>query len=205
MKKNFLVLVVFIIILLLAIIVYFYNTNNISSVRKIETEYKIKPNRNDIIFGNVNAKKSVYLYASYSCRHCINFMKNIMPEIIQMHNDTINFRLRLVGNLNNKNTVNAFKAATSVYLFGNYEKFHNLFLYDFSYVYTFQFQDLMKQIMKKNESIALSYLDGDISFLNQYKTDFDTLKLMGTPTFIYENKILSGYVDVVDFNKFLKN
>jgi protein-disulfide isomerase len=160
----------------------------------------------DIVFGNHDAKLSIYMYSSYSCSYCTLFFTDVFPELEKeyINSGEVKLILRLTVKSNNIDIQNAMKTAVCINKYGNYEYLHELLLNDSKVVVTHEFRDMVNSFIDKDIYVAECILGNEAEeYLNKNVQDYETLKLKGTPTFIIGNKIYTGYQDYEKFEQII--
>ena len=190
-------------ILLILISVKIYNH---FSVKRFVTK-PISKKGSDIIFGNKDAKESIYLFGNYQCSHCKYFFKEDYPKLKKeiLDSGKINLRVRFVPLSDNKSTLNVYSMSISIFKYGEYEKFHNMLLHNFNLAFTPEYEDLINNIMQDNEAIAQDYLsENNIADLENNRKEFKELKFKGTPTIIFRNRIYKGRPSIKELKQQLE-
>jgi protein-disulfide isomerase len=162
----------------------------------------------DIVFGSDSAKLSVYMYSSYSCSYCILFFTDVFPQFSEEYINTGKAKLimRLALKTKDIDLTNSLKTAVCINKYGNFKYLHELLLNDNKIVYTEPFRKMVEEFIEKDNIIAECMLGGEAeSYLNANLEDFEKLDLKGTPTFIIDNVVYSGYRDYSQFKKILDN
>ncbi|MCW3787541.1 thioredoxin domain-containing protein [Plebeiibacterium sediminum] len=176
-----------------------------SGVEVLSTDIELR-NENDIIFGNPKAELSVIVFGNYSCKFCSKFFKEVLPVLLKEYKDGIKFVLKPVPFSDTKEEMDALQMAVSVFKYGNYESFHELLLKDSNVIYDKNYQEYILEIMNLNQAIADNFLDDETRlYIERNRSLFKDLKLKGTPTFIVDHKILSGYLDIKKFEEIINN
>ena len=162
----------------------------------------------DIVFGDHNASLEIYMYSSYSCSYCSLFFTDVFPQIKNKYIDSgkVKLIMRLTVKSSNVDVQDAMKAAVCISKYGNYEYLHELLLTDSKVVATHEFRDMINDFINRDVFVAECILGQEAEeYLNQNLTDFNTLGLKGTPTFIVGNRIYTGFQDFEKFDKIIEN
>jgi len=162
----------------------------------------------DIVFGDHNASLEIYMYSSYSCSYCSLFFTDVFPKIKNKYIDSgkVKLIMRLTVKSSNVDVQDAMKAAVCISKYGNYEYLHELLLTDSKVVATHEFRDMINDFINRDVFVAECILGQEAEeYLNQNLTDFNTLGLKGTPTFIVGNRIYTGFQDFEKFDKIIEN
>jgi len=161
----------------------------------------------DIVFGDHNASLEIYMYSSYSCSYCSLFFTDVFPKIKNKYIDSgkVKLIMRLTVKSSNVDVQDAMKAAVCISKYGNYEYLHELLLTDSKVVATHEFRDMINDFINRDVFVAECILGQEAEeYLNQNLTDFNTLGLKGTPTFIVGNRIYTGFQDFEKFDKIIE-
>jgi protein-disulfide isomerase len=162
----------------------------------------------DIVFGTDTAKLTVYMYSSYSCSYCILFFTDVFPQFSEEYINTGKAKLimRLAVKTKDIDLTNSLKTAVCINKYGNFKYLHELLLNDNKIVYTEPFRKMVEEFIEKDNIIAECMLSGEAEeYLKENLEDFEKLDLRGTPTFVINNVIYSGYRDYNQFRKIIEN
>ncbi len=208
-NKNHIYIYVVSLILLIVIAIKSYELLNKrekkSDVEVLSTDIELR-SKNDIIFGNPKAELSVIVFGNYSCKFCSKFFKEVLPNLLQEYKDEIKIVLKPVPFSNTKEEMDALLMALSVFKYGNYESFHELLLKDSNVIYDKNYQEYIIEIMNLNQAIADNFSDDETRlYIERNRSLFKDLKLKGTPTFIIDHKIISGYLNIDKFKEIINN
>lgn len=168
--------------------------------------YPLTQQTGDVVFGDELAPASVFMYASYHCNYCRYFFSRTFPEFKTNYLDKGKVKLvvKWVDFQDNPQVLRALQAASCISRFGTYEKYHELLLVNPDVVFSEDFAVLVDDIMNDNSEIAECILsDPDFGYLRSNVKEFRENNLSGTPTFILNNKIYSGFLSYDNFVKLL--
>jgi protein-disulfide isomerase len=160
----------------------------------------------DITFGNYESDLSIILYFDYNCHYCKKFFlesyNQLNEEFIQ--SGRVKLILRLMSSTRNLQIENALKSIVCVNKVGNSEYLHELFLHNYSVIFTPDFQQILDEFLEKDIYYAECFLGEEVlGYLQENYKDFKTLKLKGTPTFIIGKEIYRGYRDYETFRQII--
>jgi protein-disulfide isomerase len=162
----------------------------------------------DIVFGADTANLSIFMYSSYSCSYCALFFSDVSPEIKEEYFDTgkVKLIMRLTVKTNDIDLKNSLKTAVCINKYGNFKYLHELLINDSKIVYTDAFRSMIDEFIEKDNLVAECILGGEADdYLLENIKDFESMDLRGTPTFIIDNKIYSGYRNADQFKKIILN
>ncbi|MDA3867978.1 MAG: thioredoxin domain-containing protein [Salinivirgaceae bacterium] len=159
----------------------------------------------DIVFGENDAQLSVYVYASYQCSYCRLFMEEVMPALLKKYKGELKFILRLTRHTNDFRVKRALSALVCVHKYGNYTHLHELLLNNYKVMYTQEFQTMVSEFAERDAFVgecmdagaAATYLADNIS-------EFDGLKLPGTPCFVVNGRVYAGFRSVEQFQQIIE-
>jgi protein-disulfide isomerase len=96
----------------------------------------------------------------------------------------------------------AIQALVCVNQFGDFEKLHKLLMTDYEVVYTQDFKILIDDFIAANPDIAQCLIHhNDYTYVRSSNKEFREYNFPGTPTFIIENDVYSGYRNAEWFDK----
>lgn len=161
----------------------------------------------DIVFGNDNAKLTVYMYSNYACSYCKKFFEEAMPELQEyIGSSQVKLVLKLVGADANTADMMAQKTAVCVNEHGNYEALHKLYTYNYFVIHTPEFTQMVNEFIDKDHMVAQCILGGEAeNYLMANNQEFTHLGFKGTPVFVIRNRVYIGYRGQQNFLKIVKN
>lgn len=175
-----------------------------SSVKTLKNEVVQKTG--DVVLGDYEAPQTIFLYASYHCDYCRYFFSRTYPELKTNYLDKGKLKLviKWVDFSDNPQVLYALQAASCIGRFGVYEKFHQLLLLNPDVVFTEDFAQLVDDIMEDNLEIAECILqNNDYEYLRSNVIEFNKNELTGTPTFVINNHVYSGFTSYENFEKII--
>ena len=180
---------------------YFTSKNKAESTTTILSHRPL-----DIVFGDNNAPLAIFMYSSYSCSYCKLFFTDVFPSIEKeyINSGKVKLVMRLTVKSNNIDTQNAMRTAVCINKYGDYTYLHDLLLNNSKVVVTNDFRDMINEFIEKDLYVAECILGGEAEeYLAQNVADFETLKLKGTPTFIIDNQVYTGFQNAEKFNQII--
>lgn len=161
----------------------------------------------DIVYGSDKAALTVFMFSSYECKFCTNFLTEVLPLLKKEYIETNKVKLviKLVDITNNSYVLNSLKLAVSINDCGNFEPIDKLLQSEPSVAYSDEFMQLTDDFIQQDQHIEEYMLSGiaESYIISNYK-DFKALSLIGTPAFIINNKIYKGYKDYESFKKIIE-
>ena len=197
---------VIVVLIIVKLINYYQPKLFVSSTIHSELTGEVKEHDMDIVFGSEDAPLTVYMYSHYSCKYCVKFLKEDFPELSEEYikSGKIRFVLKLIELSRNPDVLYSLQAAVCVNRFGDFDKFNELLLSDYRVVFTTEFKDLINSFIDDNSNLAECILNNNnYSYIYTNNREFMELGLKGTPTFIINNHVFSGYRNCHDFRKIL--
>lgn len=190
---------------LLLVIVFGCGSGHEQEVRTIDAN--LVQNPQDVVFGNDTASATIFLYASYNCQYCRYLFSRTFPGLKETYLDKglVKIVVKFVDFGEDSQSRYALKAASCIYRYGTYQKFHELLLADPAIVATEKFRVLIDDIMAENPDIAeciLSKVDDD--FLNKNLIEFRMHQFTGTPTMVINQHVYTGFVSFEKIDAILK-
>lgn len=161
----------------------------------------------DVVLGNENAPATVFMYGSYHCNYCRYFFSRTYPELKKnfLDTDQVKMVIKWVDPSDNPQILRALQAASCISQYGTYEKFHELLLVNPDVIFTEDFTGLVDDIMMQNPEIEECIMsDPDFTYLRNNMKEFSNNDLTGTPTFVLNNHVYSGFISYENFVKLLK-
>ncbi len=193
-----------ILLLLIITLVGFLAYHFIKVASKNKASIALQEKDLDIVYGSDKAKLTVFMFSSYECKFCTNFLTESLPLLKKEYIETNKVKLviKLVDVTNNKHIINSLKLTVCINECGNFEPIDKLLQREPSVVYSDEFLQLTDDFIEEDQHIEEYMLSGiaESYIISNYK-DFKALSLTGTPTFIINNKIYKGYEDYESFKK----
>ena len=157
----------------------------------------------DIVFGDSDAELTVFMYADYACRYCKRFFEEVFPELEK--NDRVNIVVKLVGKSTHPAVQRAQRAAVCIYRYGNYLPLHNLFVFNYLSVYSSVFGVMLDEFISADDYVAQCMLEGESEeYLAANGKEFDSMGFTGTPVFVINNHVYTGFRSAKDFGKIVE-
>lgn len=172
-----------------------------------KTDVAITCNADDFVYGSDTAPLTVYMFATYNCRHCRNFLALDLPYIQQHYTDSGRLRLvvKPIEPAENPDMMSALQLAACMNRDGNADDILKLLLSEPSAVYTDEFRQLIDDIINNNEELAECLTADNFSGIKQNNSDFFALKSKVTPIFVIDKHLYKGrrkldqFLEVLDY------
>ena len=208
MKINKIRILVHLIVAVFIAVIIFIVLNNSKNFKKDKkARVEIFENELDIVYGVDSADLTIFLFSNYSCSFCRKFFANVYPKLKKDYIDKEKVKLVIkpVDLTNNEKVLNSLKLAVCINEYGKFEKLNRLLLFEPKVVYTEEFNELIDELIEKDEFVAECMLGGEAEeYVLENLLNFKAFKLTGTPTFILNNKIYKGYSDYENFQKIVE-
>ncbi len=202
-KERFMVRITYCCLVLVFVIGCGTGTNQ--DVKTIDGN--VVQNSEDVVFGNDSAENTIFLYASYNCQYCRYLFSRTFSELKQHYLDKglVKVVVKFVDFGEDPQTRYALKAASCIYRYGTYQKFHELLLADPAIVASEKFRVLVDDIMAENPDIAECLLSKtDTDFLKENLEEFRQKQFTGTPTMVINSHVYTGFVSYEKIDAILK-
>jgi len=201
------ILVHLIVAVFIAVIIFIVLNNSKNFKKDKKARVEIFENELDIVYGVDSADLTIFLFSNYSCSFCRKFFANVYPKLKKDYIDKEKVKLVIkpVDLTNNEKVLNSLKLAVCINEYGKFEKLNRLLLFEPKVVYTEEFNELIDELIEKDEFVAECMLGGEAEeYVLENLLNFKAFKLTGTPTFILNNKIYKGYSDYENFQKIVE-
>jgi protein-disulfide isomerase len=168
---------------------------------------KIQQQEQDVVFGQNDAPNAIFLYASYNCKYCRYLFKHTFPDLKEKYLDKgkVKIVVKWVEFGEDPDVLYSLQAASCIYQYGSYEKYHELLLTNPAVIVSEDFQNLIFEIMERNNEIAKCILlNNNYKYLKSNVEEFRNNNLSGTPCLIINGKAFSGYFSSKNLEVLLK-
>ena len=202
--KRIIVLGVFISLIILVLVLFLIEKKNKTNKR---TTVELTKSDLDIVYGADTANITIYMFSSYECVFCRKFFNEVFPTLKKEFIDTGKIRLvvKLVDLTGNEDITNSLKLAVCINKYGNFDKLNQLLLLDPKVVYTNEFNDVLDDLVQKDEFVAECMYGGESEkYILKNLALFKMLGCTGTPTFVVNKHIYKGYRDYENFKKLIE-
>lgn len=152
----------------------------------------------DIVIGDSNAELNIVLYYSYNCSYCKKFFEEGYAQLYDefIKSKKVKIILRLMTTSRNLQIESALKSIVCINKVGNFEYLHELILYNYSIIFSPEFQVIIDEFIEKDLSFAECFLEEDaLEYLQGNYSDLTKLGSKSMPTFVIGEKIYLGFKD----------
>lgn len=172
-------------------------------LRFTKTSVEVVENDIDIVYGSDSACITIFMFASYTCRHCHDFLLEDLPLLQQRYIDSglVRFVVKPINLAENRNMMLALQLAGCMNRDGSAVDIRELLLTDPSAVYSEEFSQLIDDIIHTNSELAECLLSDDFIGVKQNNQLFIALGSKVTPIFVVGGHVYKGHRK---FDKFCK-
>lgn len=205
MKRLAVIAICVVATMVIAIVVWRVTTQEQRQLRYTSTNLQVKTNVNDIVHGSDTALLSVYLYLSYGCPHCRNFLNYDLPLIQEqfIDNGKVRIVLKPVELRENIDMLNALQLQICMHNNGMHDDITELLQTETTAVYTDEFRTLIDDILVQNPELAECLVSDNFATIKQNNTDFISLDTKLTPIFVIGGHVYKGRRKLEQFVKIL--
>lgn len=201
MKRwHFAVLVA--IIVCAAAVVYWRYCGSVQRQLKFrDTTVSVSDNDSDISYGSDSARLAIYMFVSYTCRHCRAFLNIDLPQIQTRYIDSglVRVVLKPIDLAENPDMMSALQLAACMNKNGNADDLVELLISDPFAVYSDDFRQLIDDIIDANPAMAECLLADDFSYIKENNLLFNATSSKGTPIFVVDGHLYGGRRDFGQF------
>ncbi len=160
----------------------------------------------DIVYGSDSASISIVMFSDYNCNYCTKFLINVFPLIESKYINTgkVKFIIKLISFSSNPYLIKSYKTVVCLNKYGNFDELNKLLLLEGQTIYTEQFNNLVEGYIERNTFFAECMVNGVAEgYLNDNMKQFIKYGFTGTPTFVINNKVYSGFIGYKHFSKII--
>ena len=157
MKKRLWAAAVVLLVLALAVVTYRISTRVQRELRFKTIDIIVTDSDLDISFGSDTAPLTIYMFSSYTCRHCRAFLNLDLPLIQSRYIDSGQVRLVIkpIDLAEDRDMMSAIQLAGCMNRDGNADDVIELLLTEPSAVYSDEFRELIDDIITDRGSRAI--------------------------------------------------
>ncbi len=200
-KRKVRIVAVVALLCLLAGAGYWLGTHKQRELRFRTVNVDIPDDYQDICYGSDTAQLTIYMFSTYGCRHCRNFLMLDLPYIIQRYVDSglVRFVIKPIEIAEDPDMLSALQLAVCMNQNGNFDDINELLLTEPTAVYTDDFRQLIDDIMNGNPELAECLVSSDFAYIKQNNALFDRLGSKGTPIFVIGDHLYRGHRKIEQF------
>lgn len=205
MRKRLLAIATILLVCALAFVAYRWCTRVQRELRFKTTDVKVTDSDLDISFGADTAQLTVYMFATYTCRHCRAFLNQDLPLIKNRYIDSGRVRLVIkpIDLGENRDMMYAIQLAGCMNRDGNADDILELLLTEPDAVYSEEFSQLIDDIIGSNPELAECLVADDFSYIKKNNSIFSATHSKGTPIFVIGGHLYSGRQKIDRFCKII--
>lgn len=194
MRKRLLWLLAALLVVCAVAALWWFGTRTQRHLRFSNTEVEVVENDIDMVYGSDSARITVYMFVSYTCRHCHNFLLTDLPQIQQRYIDSglVRFVVKPIDLAENRDMMSALQLAGCMNRDGNADDIRELLLTEPTAVYTNEFRQLIDDIINTNPELAECLVADDFSCVKQNNRLFNAIGSKGTPIFVVGGHVYKG-------------
>ncbi len=201
MKRRILLVLVALLVCAAAILGWWLANREQRHLRFRETEVEIADSEFDICYGSDTARLTIYMFASYTCRHCRAFLNIDLPKIQSRYidNGLVRLVIKPVDLSENQDMMMALQLASCLNRNGSADDILELLLSDPFAVYSDEFRQMIDDVVNSNPILAECLLADDFSYIKKNNLLFSATSSKGTPIFVIAGHLYGGRRDVDRF------
>ena len=207
MKKQLRWLLIAFLLTCSIIALWWFGTRMQRQLRFSNTHVEIVENDIDIVLGSDSARITVYMFASYTCHHCHEFLLVDLPRLQQRYIDSgqVKFVVKPINIAENRDMMSAMQLAGCMNNDGNADDIRELLLTDPTAVYSDEFRQLIDDILDSNSELAECLVANDFSSVKQNNKLFSAIGLKVTPIFVIGSHLYKGrrsydkFCEIIDY------
>lgn len=201
MKRRILLAMVALLVCAAAILEWWLANREQRHLRFRETAVEIADSEFDICHGSDTARLTVYMFASYTCRHCRAFLNIDLPKLQNRYidNGLVRLVIKPIDLSENPDMMMALQLAACLNRNGNADDIQELLLSDPFAVYSDEFRQMIDDVVNSNQILAECLLADDFEYIKKNNLLFSATSSKGTPIFVVAGHLYGGRRDVDRF------
>lgn len=201
MKRRILLAMVALLVCAAAILEWWLANREQRHLRFRETAVEIADSEFDICHGSDTARLTVYMFASYTCRHCRAFLNIDLPKLQNRYidNGLVRLVIKPIDLSENPDMMMALQLAACLNRDGNADDIQELLLSDPFAVYSDEFRQMIDDVVNSNPILAECLLADDFEYIKKNNLLFSATSSKGTPIFVVAGHLYGGRRDVDRF------
>ncbi|MBR2194562.1 MAG: thioredoxin domain-containing protein [Salinivirgaceae bacterium] len=201
MKRRILLALAALLVCAAAILGWWLANREQRHLRFRETAVEIADSEFDICHGSDTARLTVYMFASYTCRHCRAFLNIDLPKLQNRYidNGLVRLVIKPIDLSENPDMMMALQLAACLNRNGNADDIQELLLSDPFAVYSDEFRQMIDDVVNSNQILAECLLADDFEYIKKNNLLFSATSSKGTPIFVVAGHLYGGRRDVDRF------
>ena len=194
MKKRLMWLLLALLLVCVIAAIWWLGGRTQRQLRFSNTSVEIAENDIDIVLGGDSARITIYMFASYTCRHCHEFLVSDLPQIQQRYIDSglVRFVIKPIELAENPDMMSALQLAGCMNRDGNADDIRELLLTEPTAVYSDEFRQLIDDIILTNPELAECLVADNFSSIKENNRLFNAIGSKGTPIFVVGGHLYKG-------------
>lgn len=203
MKKRLMWLLLALLLVCVIAAIWWLGGRTQRLLRFSNTSVEIAENDIDIVLGGDSARITIYMFASYTCRHCHEFLVSDLPQIQQRYIDSgqVRFVIKPIELAENPDMMSALQLAGCMNHDGNADDIRELLLTEPTAIYSDEFRQLIDDIILTNPELAECLVADNFSSIKENNRLFNAIGSKGTPIFVVGGHLYKGRRNYVNFYK----
>jgi len=203
MKKRLMWLLLALLLVCVIAAIWWLGGRTQRQLRFSNTSVEIAENDIDIVLGGDSARITIYMFASYTCRHCHEFLVSDLPQIQQRYIDSglVRFVIKPIELAENPDMMSALQLAGCMNRDGNADDIRELLLTEPTAVYSDEFRQLIDDIILTNPELAECLVADNFSSIKENNRLFNAIGSKGTPIFVVGGHLYKGRRNYANFYK----
>ena len=205
MKKRLWTVAAILLVCVLVFVAYYISTRPQRDLRFKTTDVTITDDDLDISYGSDTARLTIYMFATYTCRHCRAFLDQDLPVIQSRYIDSGMVRLVIkpIDLSENRDMMSALQLAGCMNRDGLADDIIELLMTEPSAVYSDEFRELIDDIINSNPVLAECLVADDFEYIKKNNELFSATHSKGTPIFVVDSHLYSGHREIDQFCKII--
>lgn len=201
MKKRLLAAAVILLACMLIFAVYRWSTRMERELRYTATNVTIANSDLDVCYGIDTAQLTIYMFATYTCKYCHNFLVKDLPQIQQRYIDSglVRFVVKPIDLAENRDMMSALQLAGCMNRDGNADDILELLITEPTAVYSNEFRQLIDDIITSNPELAECLVADDFAYIKKNNELFNATHSKGTPIFVISDHLYGGHRKIDQF------
>lgn len=201
MKRRILLAMVVLLVCAAAILEWWLANREQRHLRFRETAVEIADSEFDIRHGTDTARLTIYMFASYTCRHCRAFLNIDLPKLQNRYidNGLVRLVIKPIDLSENPDMMMALQLAACLNRNGNADDMQELLFSDPFAVYSDEFRQMIDDVVNSNPILAECLLADDFEYIKKNNLLFSATSSKGTPIFVIAGHLYGGRRDVDRF------
>ena len=205
MKKRLWIVAAILLVCALVFVAYHISTRPQRDLRFKTTDVVIADDDLDISYGPDTARLTIYMFATYTCRHCRAFLGLDLPVIQSRYIDSglVRIVVKPIDLGENRDMMSALQLAGCMNRDGLADDIIELLMTEPSAVYSDEFRELIDDIINSNPVLAECLVADDFEYIKKNNELFSATHSKGTPIFVVDGHLYSGHRKIDQFCKII--